>query len=287
MINHFRTWLLNRSPGFLAESNRPIWIEPTFRPAPKESFTDPFDTILFGQSPTATDLDEQFFRFLRLIEACQLRSHVRRFDPRETYVRDEPSPGRLYSTEPARKIESVITATLELPITTFQQLFAFVRDIGPEYEQGFFRITDTLTKFCTILFAQAIAHEKLSEYHHLRAKRIHEENGIVAPDSPGSFYFGPHKSSLIRMTEIKRSLQVRSGIRNRNQTMLIPIPELAWLYLAWPVRFGQPAHNRILVDGMLNSAWFVESVSDGSDEYLLFRSEHQIRSDRPIRVEVI
>jgi hypothetical protein len=61
---------------------------------------------------------------------------------------------------------------------------------------------------------------------------------------------------------------------------------MAYLYLVWPLRFGLPARNRIVVDGLLNSAWDVSYTGEREEQYVVFRSEYKIRTDTPVRIEI-
>ena len=58
---------------------------------------------------------------------------------------------------PRRKISDIVDAVLGLPATDYFDLFTPLRENFPEYEEGFRHVTDTLHKFCMILFAQAIS----------------------------------------------------------------------------------------------------------------------------------
>jgi hypothetical protein len=62
---------------------------------------------------------------------------------------------------PHQTIADVIRDTLTLTQAECHELFAPLRDTCPEYEAGFRRITDTLYRFCMILFAQALNIERL------------------------------------------------------------------------------------------------------------------------------
>jgi len=162
MINHFRTHLLNRPQRFFADSRFPIYTAPGFVPAPYDEATKRIDTILFGQTENATLRDYRFLLFLRLIKACGLEEHVQRFDHRETYKLDQFScvdHGEL-RMPPRRSLEEIIEETLMLGQETYFELFAPLRNDYPEYEKGFRHVTDTLHKFCMILFAQAIRLER-------------------------------------------------------------------------------------------------------------------------------
>jgi len=163
MINHFRTHLLNRPQKFFADSQFPIYTAPDFVPAPYDEATKQIDTILFGRTENASLRDYRFLCFLRLIKACGLYDHITRFDRRETYKLDQFScvDHVELRTPPRRSLEEIVEETLSLGQEVYFALFAPLRQNYPEYEEGFRRVTDTLHKFCMILFADAIRLEGL------------------------------------------------------------------------------------------------------------------------------
>jgi hypothetical protein len=247
MINHFRTYLLNRSASFFTGSLFPVYTDTDFIAADHTLFTRRVNNSLFGERPDATLLDYRFFQFLRLIRSCGLLEHVRRFDSRETYTLEEydftdpaffspvitpmsglrvqefgtgytdamrilleitriepsgqimvihnsealltvsepdpqqgsqftiPSLGlRItvnrsgkwmldYRRKGIRELPNIINTALSLPAAdVYTPLFESIREDAPEYEKGFRNITDKLHRFCMLLFAQAIAIEKLT-----------------------------------------------------------------------------------------------------------------------------
>ena len=166
MINHFRTHLLNRQQKFFADSAFPIYTVPDFVPAPYDEATKRIDTVLFGRTENATLRDYRFLCFLRFIKACGLETHVKRFDSRETYklVRFSCVDHVELRTPPRRSLEEIIEETLSLGQETYFALFAPLRQNYPEYEEGFRHVTDTLHKFCMVLFAQAICLEHLTSH---------------------------------------------------------------------------------------------------------------------------
>ena len=365
MINHFHTYLLNRSADFFEDSLFPVHVPADFRPAPWDTFTQRIDRTLFGDSPDASLLDYRFFQFLRIIGGCHLDDHVRRFDSRETYrlpleethfqpsivpaqglVVTEPPDRPLsflrrrfsvlyhagrnipltvflngdrlkpakttpiannscyveslgltltasrtgswvvdYRSRPRRNIERIVQETLDLSETI--ELFGYVRDSVPEYEEGFRTITDSLTKFCMILFAQAAANERMQDAWDKAPKQIAADTSLPALDTDGVLYYGSSPRELVRMIDIKKELQCLSPVRNRRRTVEIAVPILGYLYLCWPVRFGLPARNRVIVDGLLNSAWAVNDIGDMEEQYVVFRSLNQIRTDTPVRIEIL
>jgi len=84
-----------------------------------------------------------------------------------------PQEGRWvvdYRKKPARDITEIINGVLGLPPDTFSALFKYIYDIAPEYQEGFYTITDSLSKFCMILFAVAIANGKANNDFEFRDK---------------------------------------------------------------------------------------------------------------------
>jgi len=157
MLNHFRTYLLNRPHTFFAASAVPIYTDPKFVPVPFSGIMERIDGVLFGGEKEATAYDWRFIEFLRLIKACDLYSHVLRFDTRETYQLDD---FRFIDTfalvRPERALSQVLEDAMSLGSSGYFDLFVPLRGKYPEYEEGFRRVTDTLHKFCMILFAHAI-----------------------------------------------------------------------------------------------------------------------------------
>lgn len=372
MINHFRSWLLNRSPDFFADSLWPVPLEASFRPSgPAEPVTR-IDAVLFGPRPDASLLDYRFFEFLRIIDGSRLRDHVGRFDSRQAYFEEERSflDGTLFNTsirpgtglvvtegsgdgpefvrrcfsvvchpsrnvpitvfengdraDPARLLRGsdmsgtldslglTLTATqpgtwlvdyrnrlkrpvtrivvdvLDLPATVFQQLFALIRDVAPEYEEGFRTITDSLSKFCMVLFAVAVANELMKDTIPRSRKRLAGGEAVDLPvNAEGSLYYGVHAAGSLRIGDVKKELACLSGVRDRRRTLELAVPSLAYVYLAWPTRFGLPAHLRIVVDGLLNSAWIVSHADDVDEQYTILRSEYKVRTMSPIRLEIL
>jgi hypothetical protein len=87
MLNHFRTYLLNKPREFMVDSVfSGLTVAPAFKRVKPEQFTQPVWEALFGQRPDATLLDYRFFQFLCLIGSCGLKPHITRFDSRETYL---------------------------------------------------------------------------------------------------------------------------------------------------------------------------------------------------------
>ena len=76
----------------------------------------------------------------------------------EEYVLDARNP-------PKRQISDIMSAVLSLTTADYFELFSPLRETFPEYEEGFKRVTDTLHKFCMILFAQALLLEQLKATH--------------------------------------------------------------------------------------------------------------------------
>ena len=371
MINHFHSWLLNRSPELLTDSLWPVDWDDSFVPTPQVGAVLQIDTILFGKNPDPSYLDYRYFQFLRLINACQLREHVRRFDSRETYNEkdfqfsdgpgfmtniepgtglrlteqpgtpdgllrrrfsvicrpdqnvpisvffdgDRTKPARLnrtldvsgvlesfgltltaiqtgawsvdYRRRPEREVTQIISTILDLPAPVYRELFALIRDFAPEYEEGFRTITDSLTKFCMILFAQAIANERSKDVTS-SMKRLSESETVDVPaNAEGTLYYGTHSAGSLRIRDIKTELNPIINVTSRRQNIVIPVPSLSYLYLAWPTRFGLPAHQRIIVDGFLNSAWIVSYAEDVEEQYTILRSENKVRTSTPIRLEIL
>jgi hypothetical protein len=67
-----------------------------------------------------------------------------------------------YRRKDTCSVPVLINRALSLTEDTYASLFEFIREDAPEYEKGFRHITDQLHRFCMLLFAQAIAIEKLS-----------------------------------------------------------------------------------------------------------------------------
>jgi hypothetical protein len=87
MINHFKTYLLNKPREFTIDSAfSGLTTSPSFTKVKPEPFTQLVWESLFGQRPDATLLDYRFFQFICLIGSCGLKPHVTRFDSRETYL---------------------------------------------------------------------------------------------------------------------------------------------------------------------------------------------------------
>lgn len=287
MINHFKTYLCNREPGFFENSVFHVFVEPSFQPSPETEVTKKIRTVLFGERPDASYMDYRFYQFLRLISGCGFSDHVHRFDKRDTYLIGNHFPAEQMAGHDREKLEQIIAKTLDLPSPIFHGLFAPIRKIAPEYEEGFQTITDSLTKFCMILFALAVATEQLKDAHHLMEKRLRDSNGKeLPPNAEGTFYYGRHASELLPMAALKGVCQAMT-VNSRRQTFEMSVPELSYIYLAWPVRFGLPAHNRILVDGMLNSGWHISYAEDIGEQYTILRSIHKLRTATPIRFEIL
>jgi len=369
MINHFRTWFINRPTEFFAESLFPVPVDADFKPAPWTEFTGAVDQALFGDEPDASLIDFRFFQFLRMIFGSRFEDHVRRFDPRETY-RDDTSlldetlfqssvvpalgltvtenpdrspaflrrifsvlydakrdlpltvfmdgdrlkPARTtptsknscyveslgltltatksgswvvdYRVKPKMPVAELVQSILDLPDSVLGPLFALVKDVAPEYEEGYRTITDTLSKCCMILFAQAVANEKRRDTVDGTRKRIAESVVDTPLDTEGPFFFGSNPNELLRMIDVKKELQKIPTVRNRRQSVEVAVPSLGYVYLCWPVRFGLPARNRIIINGFLNSAWSVYYANDLEEQYVIFRSLHKIRIDTPVRIEI-
>ena len=165
MINHFRTHLLNQPHHFFAESQFPIYTDPKFVPVPFDDATKRIDTILFGRSSfgevsDGTLRNYRFIEFLHLISACNLYRHVRLFDTRETYKLSHFGAMNLDLFVPPRHIAEVIDEALSLGQSVYADLFFPLRKSFPEYEEGFRHVTDTINRFCLLLFAQAIRNER-------------------------------------------------------------------------------------------------------------------------------
>jgi hypothetical protein len=161
MINHFKTHLLNRPQKFFADSVFSLYTDPEFTPAPYDTVTEQIDTILFRAVHTGSLRDYRFMEFLRLIRSCGLYQHVLRFDTRETYRLDDYYPDAFAAfVPPERRIADVIEESLALKQSDYFDLFFPLRERFPEYEEGFRHITDTIHKFCMILFAQALRLEQ-------------------------------------------------------------------------------------------------------------------------------
>lgn len=367
MINHFRTWLLNRSADFFSDSLFPVHTDIEFKPSPQEDWSQRIDHIFFGEEPDASLVDYRFFQFLRVIDGSHFRDHVRRFDPRETYRPDQYEPYRDnlfessvtpmqgltvtedaidrpeflrrtftvlyqenriivlgkdgrpnsvpltmissnkvridslsltvtatrpgswrvdYRKRPIRSIYDIIRDIHDLPVTVLRSLFESVKESAPEYEEGYRTITDSLSRFCMILFAYAISNERMQQRWDMNPKRVERNADDLALDAMGSFYYGSHISESLRMNDLKNELRCSDGVRSRRQTLEFTIPQMAYIYLVWPVRFGLPARNRIVVDGLLNSAWSISYLGDQEEQYVVFRSEYKIRTDTPIRIEI-
>jgi hypothetical protein len=189
-----------------------------------------------------------------------------------------------YRVRPQRPVEQIVQETLEEPLVW--ELFGYVRECVPEYEDGFRTITDSLTKFCMVLFAQAAANERMKDAWDKTAKRIAADTSLPSLETDGTFYYGSSPRELMRMVDVKKELQHLSPVRSRRQTVEISVPTFGYIYLGWPVRFGLLVRNRLIVDGLLNSAWAISYADDLDEQYVLFRSFHQIRTETPVRVEV-
>ena len=287
MINHFKSYLCNRGPGFFEDSLFHVFVEPSFKPSPETEVTKKVRTLLFGEKENASSMDYRFYQFLRLIAGCGFSEHVHRYDKRDTYFLENHFPAEHTVWHDSEKIEQVISKTLDLPSQIFHGLFAPIRKIAPEYEEGFKTITDSLTKFCMVLFALAVATEQQKDAHHLMEKRLRDSDGKeLPPNAEGTFYYGSYGGELLTMATLKGVCQFLT-VNSRRQVFEMPVPDLAYVYLAWPTRFGLPAHNRILVDGMLNSGWHISSVEDIGERYTVLRSIHKIRTDTPIIFEIL
>jgi hypothetical protein len=144
----------------------PIYTDQKFVPVPYDEATGRIDTILFGRTENATLRDYRFLKFLRVIDACALNGHVKRFDNRETYKLDQflLVDHVELRTPPRRTLTEIVGESLSLGQETYFELFAPLRKDFPEYEVGFRCVTDTLHKFCMILFAQALRLEGLSPH---------------------------------------------------------------------------------------------------------------------------
>lgn len=160
MINHFQAHLLNQPHCFFARSQFPIYIDPKFVPAPHDDATKRIDTILFEQVSDGSLRNYRYIEFLHLISACNLYRHVRRFDTRETYKLSHFETMNLDLYTPPRHISEVIDEALSLGQSTYIDLFFPLRVSFPEYEEGFRHVTDTIHRFCLLLFAQAIRNER-------------------------------------------------------------------------------------------------------------------------------
>ena len=287
MINHFKTWLCNREPGFFEDSVFYVFIDPSFLPSPENNVTRQIRVALFGERPDASTMDYRFYQFLRLIDGSRLSEHVHRWDKRDTYFAANHTPASRMIAHNDESLEQIIAKTLDLPNPVFHGLFAPIRNIAPEYEEGFQTITDSLTKFCMILFALAVATESLKDNDRLREKRLRDSDGReLPPNAEGTFYCGWHTGDALPIPLLKpacRSMTVNS----RRQVFDMPVPVLAYIYLAWPLRFGLPAHNRILVDGMLNSGWSIRYADDMGERYVILQSENKVRTETPIHFEIL
>jgi hypothetical protein len=93
----------------------------------------------------------------------QISPHHCRLDPIDTIIECETDGYWEVDilVKPPQALAGVINSTLERPTEIFQQLFEFVDTTNPEYSDAFWNITDNIYKFCALLFAQAIANEKL------------------------------------------------------------------------------------------------------------------------------
>jgi hypothetical protein len=372
MINHFRTWLLNRQPECFADSLWPVPIPDGFQPVSRSSAAERIDKILFGSSQDASLMDYRFFQYLRIIDGCHLRGHVRRWDSREAYFQESRSfqggtlfipsivpasglavaeqagtpadllrrrfsvvcqpdrnvpitvfwdgdrtrPARLertsdmsgtvdslgltltatrpgswfvdYRKRPEMPVSRIVSDVLELPSPVFLQLFGPIRETAPEYEEGFHTVTDTLTKFCMILFALAIRNETGKDAMTLAPKRFAESDAADLPaNAEGTLYYGHHPAGSLRIGDVKKELTAVPSVRNRRQTFDLTVPSPGYIYLAWPTRFGLPAHQRIIVDGLLNSAWIVTYADDRDEQYTILRSQYKVRSEQPIHLEIL
>jgi len=116
--------------------------------------------ILFGEGPDGTLCNYRFIEFLHLISACNLYRHVQRFDVRETYKLSHFGAMNLDLFVPPRHITEVIDEALSLGQSVYADLFFPLRKSFPEYEEGFRHVTDSLHRFCLLLFAQAIRNER-------------------------------------------------------------------------------------------------------------------------------
>ena len=83
---------------------------------------------------------------------------VRGLQQGEEYVLDVRNP-------PRRQVSDIVSAALSLTFTDCFELFASLREAFPEYERGFKKVTDTLYRFCMLLFAQSISLERLKSKH--------------------------------------------------------------------------------------------------------------------------
>jgi hypothetical protein len=288
MINHFKTYLCNRAPAFFEDSAFYVFIEPSFVPSPEDEGTRKLRVTLFGQQPGATGMDYRFYQFLRLIDGCHLTEHVHRWDKRDTYFAEHHFPETDQYGQPAEEsIEQIVDRTLDLPGIVFHHVFKLIRGVAPEYEDGFRTITDSLTKFCMLLFALGVATEQLQDADHLRERRLsHSDKDDLLPCDDGTLYHGWHASETLTIAAIKRTCQA-IACNSRRQTFEMPVPEMVWLYLAWPLRFGMPAHHRILVNGLLNSGWHISHADDFDERYVILRSIYMVRTTEPIKFEIL
>jgi hypothetical protein len=61
-----------------------------------------------------------------------------------------------------RELPGIISSALSFSEDTYTSIFDRIRDDTPEYEKGFYNVTDKLHRFCMLLFAQAVLIEKLT-----------------------------------------------------------------------------------------------------------------------------
>ena len=117
-----------------------------------------FVSILLQDGVIAKDLDEKKPITVKQISSSDivlpsLGISVQGLEEHRTYLLDVRNP-------PKRQISEVVESILSLTASEYFDLFLPLRKMYPEYEKGFRYVTDTLHKFCMILFAQAISLEQ-------------------------------------------------------------------------------------------------------------------------------
>jgi hypothetical protein len=129
MINHFKSYLLNKPREFTRESlfsgaNAPA----DFVPAKPEVFTRPVWETLFGENPDASLMDYRFFQFVCLIGGCGLSPHITRFDSRETYTWED------FSYSVGTIFQSVVDPAVGLSVITVEDDVELLDQIRQQFK---------------------------------------------------------------------------------------------------------------------------------------------------------
>jgi len=164
MINHFRTYLLNRDASFFEKAQGNEYIDPDFHPVKETPELQFVRSLLFGSNPDAGLLNYRFRQFSTLIQSVRMENHVKRFDSRVTYNFDDESLFANVSLEKpiGQLIMDVIESVNNRP-DVYHAIFSLIEKTAPEYKQICLKVTDSIYRFIAVLFAAAAAAEMIEK----------------------------------------------------------------------------------------------------------------------------